>query len=198
MFCKNCGSQIPDGSIMCSNCGAVVSPAAASDPISQAPQQHAYQQPAHQQMYQQMPQQPTYQQAAYQQPGYQQPGYQQPVYQPNAYQQVRNPNDGRGLSITALVLGICGVVLSWVSVINVIVLAAGILGIIFGYKGRQKSIIAYGKPSGLATAGFILGIIGTSICGLGVLSCTICAAAVSGCSSCGSACTSAALSDMLR
>ena len=171
MFCKNCGSQIPDGSIMCSNCGAVMSvKPAASEPVQQVPQQPAYQQPV-----------------------YQQPVYQQPVYRP-----VRNPNDGRGLSIAALVLGICGVVLAWISVLNVIVLAAGILGIVFGYKGRQKSIMAYGKASGLATAGFVLGIIGTSICGLGVLSCTVCAAAVSGCSSCGSACTSAALSDLLK
>ena len=83
--------------------------------------------------------------------------------------------------------------LAWISVINVIVLAAGILGIIFGYKGRQKSIAAYGKASGLATAGFILGIVGTSICGLGVLSCTICAAAASSCGSCGRA----ALIDLL-
>lgn len=121
-----------------------------------------------------------------QQPMHQQPVYQQPVYQQPVYRQPRNPNDGRGLSITALVLGICGVVLSWVSVLNVVVLAAGILGIIFGYKGRQKSIDAYGKPSGLATAGFVLGIVGTSICGVGVLSCTVCVAAA-GCSSCAAA-----------
>lgn len=157
MFCKKCGSEIPEGSNVCSNCGTAVSA------------------------------KPAEQQTAYQQPVYQQPVYQQPVYQQPVYGQPRNPNDGKGLSITALVLGICGVVLSWISVINVIVLAAGIFGIIFGYKGRQKSIAAYGKASGLATAGFVLGIIGTSICGVGVLSCTVCVAAVSGCSSCGSA-----------
>lgn len=176
MFCKKCGNQIQEGSVVCSNCGTVVS---ASTPAFE--------------MNQQVPQQPSYQQPAYQQPVYPQQGYQQPVYK-----SVRNPNDGRGLSITALVLGICGVVLAWISVINVIVLAAGILGIIFGYKGRQKSIEAYGKASGLATAGFVLGIIGTSICGLGVLSCTLCVAVASGCSSCGTACTGAALSDLLR
>ena len=116
------------------------------------------------------------QQHAYQQPVYQQPVYQQPMNH-------RNPNDGRGYSIAALVLGICGVVLSWVSVLNLFVLAAGILGVIYGYKGRQMSMDAYGKPSGLATAGFVLGIIGTSICGIGVLSCIACAAA-SNCYSC--------------
>lgn len=113
----------------------------------------------------------------------QQPVYQQPVYQQPMNRQPRNPNDGRGYSITALVLGICGVVLSWVSVLNLFVLAAGILGVIYGYKGRQMSMDAYGKPSGLATAGFVLGIIGTSICGIGVLSCIACAAA-SNCYSC--------------
>ncbi len=122
---------------------------------------------------------PQYQQPYQQQ--YQQP-YQQP-YNPYPPRQPRNPNDGRGFSITALVLGCCGVVFCWVGILNIIILACGILGIIFGVKGRQKSIMAYGRPSGLATAGFILGIIGTSICALGVLSYLSCVACYS-CAAC--------------
>ncbi len=91
-----------------------------------------------------------------------------------------NPDDGKGLSIAALVLGICGCALFWFSVANVIILAANILGIIFGIKGRKKSMAAYGKASGIATAGLVLSIIGTSICGIGVLSCTVCV----GCTAC--------------
>ena len=61
MFCTNCGTQLPDGSRFCSNCGA---PQAAA------------------------PAQPTYQQPAYQQPVYQQPAYpQQPMYQQSPQRQ---------------------------------------------------------------------------------------------------------------
>lgn len=51
MFCTNCGTQLPDGSRFCSNCGAPQ--AAPAQPMYQQP---AYQQPAY-------PQQPMYQQA---------------------------------------------------------------------------------------------------------------------------------------
>lgn len=135
MFCKNCGSEIPDGTLFCSKCGKATAETNQWGPTN---------------------------------------------YQPYT-QQPRNPQDGRGLSITALVLGICGVALCWLPSLNVIVLACGILGIVFGYIGRKKSIAAYGKASGLATAGFVLGIIGTAICGIGVLSCTVCVS----CASCG-------------
>ncbi len=105
----------------------------------------------------------------------------QPTQTSTSAAPVRNPQDGRGLSIAALVLGICGVVLFWLPVFNLIVLACAVLGIIFGLKGRKKSIDAYGKASGLATAGLVLGIIGASICGLGVLTCTVCTS----CTGCG-------------
>lgn len=98
-------------------------------------------------------------------------------YQPND-SQPGSVSDGKGQSIAALVLGIIGVVFCWIPYGNLIVLVCAILGIVFGFKGRQASIAVHGKASGLATAGFVLGIIGASICGIGVLSCTVCVSCV--------------------
>ena len=69
MFCTNCGTQLPDGSKFCSQCGA---PTNASQGAAAAPQQPAYQQPTYQQ------------QPVYQQPAYQQPAYPQQTYAPQA------------------------------------------------------------------------------------------------------------------
>ncbi len=130
-------------------------------------------------------QQPQYQQPQYQ---YQQPQYQyqQPQYQPAP----RNPHDGRGFSVASLVIGCCSIVLCWTPVLNLILLACGIIAIIMGTVGRKKSILAYGKASGLATAGLILGIIGTVITGIGAVSCLACI----GCSSCAACETLGAIS----
>ena len=51
-----------------------------------------------------------------------------------------------------------------------------ILGIVFGVKGRK---LAQPDQKGLATAGFVLGIIGTAIGALGIV-CIVCAAGVAG------------------
>lgn len=123
---------------------------------------------------QQQPQQP---QQNYQQPqqNFQQPQqnpYQQP-YQQNPYQQPASV-PGKGFSIAALVTGIVGVVFCWTPGFNIVVLVCSILGIIFGVKGRQMSLQATGKASGLATAGLVLGIIGASFAGIGVLCTTAC------------------------
>ena len=69
---------------------------------------------------------------------------------------------------------------------NIILLACGIMAIIMGNKGRKMSIMAYGKASGLATAGFILGIVGTAITGIGALSYIACVSCL--CTSCGAGC----------
>ena len=49
--------------------------------------------------------------------------------------------------------------------LNFLLLAGSIAAIIMGAKGRKYSALAYGKPSGLATAGFVVSIVGTSIVG---------------------------------
>jgi len=156
-------------------------PGANQQPQYQAPQQPQYQQPQYQ-----APQQPQYQQPQYQ------PQYQQPQYQ---YQQPQKPNDGKGLSIAALVLGIVGVVFCWVGGLNIVVLALCILGIIFGSMGRKKSIEVYGKASGMATAGLVLGIIGTAFAALGVVACVACTGCFS-CPGCASGCIEGAVDSM--
>ena len=55
-------------------------------------------------------------------------------------------------------------------------LSWAILGIVFGVKGRK---LAQPDQKGLATAGFVLGIIGTAIGALGIV-CIVCAAGVAG------------------
>ena len=87
------------------------------------------------------------------------------------------PN-GKGMSIAALVCGILGLVGGWIPVVGYFTLVLAILGIVFGAKGMKIAKVT-GEGKGLATAGLVLGIVGTVFGGLGVL-CTICAAGILG------------------
>jgi len=87
-------------------------------------------------------------------------------------------DDGKKLSIAALVLGILGIVGGYIPVVCYFTLVCAILGIVLGVKGRAKSIAAYGKASGLATAGLVLGIIGTALGALGLICTVLCSAAI--------------------
>ena len=158
MFCKNCGNEIKDGELSCAACGAPAPQAQAQaqqpeKPV--APQQPQYEAP-------QAPQQPY---AVPQQPYMPQQPYVKPA---------RNPMDGFGFSVAGLVLGICGIVFGWIPFVSILVLVCSILGIVFGFMGRKKSVACYGKASGVATAGFVLGIVGASLCAFGLLTCTVC------------------------
>ena len=90
--------------------------------------------------------------------------------------------DGKAFSVTALVLGICSAFFSMFLAaafpINLLFLACGIVGIVLGLMGRKKSQACYGRPSGLATAGFILSIIGSALSALFILSCLACVACI--------------------
>ena len=88
-------------------------------------------------------------------------------------------NNGQNLSIAALVLGILGIVGGFIHVVCYFTTICAILGIILGVKGRQMSVAATGSASGLATAGLVLGIVGTAFTVL-VLICTVCSLAVLG------------------
>ncbi len=83
-------------------------------------------------------------------------------------------NTGKSYSIAGLVLGIVSAVFGWFGVIGLIALVCGVIGIVLAVRG-QKMAKAAGVPTGLATAGLVLSIVGTSLAGIGVLSCFICA-----------------------
>lgn len=80
-------------------------------------------------------------------------------------------NTGKNFSIAALVCGILGIVGSFIPIVSYFTLVLAILGIVFGVKGRK---MATPETKGLATAGFVLGIIGVSFAVIGVI-CAICA-----------------------
>lgn len=98
-------------------------------------------------------------------------------YNNNYQAPVQGPvDDGKGQSIAALVLGILGIIGGWIPVVGYFTFVCAVLGVVFGVKGRKKSEAAYGKCSGLATAGLVLGIIGVVFGAIGLV-CTICASA---------------------
>lgn len=122
-ICKNCGTNNEEGVAYCAGCGAAMEVGYQS-PVS-------YQQPV--------------QQPAYQQPTYQQPAYQQPVYQ----QPVAPVVPGKGMSITAMILGIISLVFCcawWISI------PCAIVGLILGCIGNSKAK-EVGMKSGMAVAG---------------------------------------------
>lgn len=85
-------------------------------------------------------------------------------------------NDGKGLSIGALVCGILGIVGSFIPIVCYFTFVLSILGIIFGAIGMKKAKEA-GGSKGLAIAGLVLGIIGAAFGLVGVI-CVICATCV--------------------
>ena len=100
---------------------------------------------------------------------------QQPMNQPPINQQPA-PAPSKGMSIAALVCGILGIVGSWIPVVMYFTLVLAILGIVFGAKGmKQAQMTNQGK--GLATAGLVLGIIGTAFAAIGVICAVACVAA---------------------
>lgn len=104
-------------------------------------------------------------------------GFQNPNYMPP--QPPMGPvNDGKGISIAALVCGILGIVGSFIPFVSYFTTVLAILGLIFGIMGRKKSTLAYGKASGLATAGLVLGAIGVGFAVLGLLCTIVCTAAL--------------------
>ncbi|MBQ7788977.1 MAG: DUF4190 domain-containing protein [Clostridia bacterium] len=98
--------------------------------------------------------------------------------QENNTQVTNTVSDGKGFSIAALILGVIGVIGSFIPLISYVTAVCAILGLVFGVLGRSRSFEATGKASGMATAGFVLGIIGTSFAVLGVVCSIVCTAAV--------------------
>ena len=83
-------------------------------------------------------------------------------------------NNGKTFSIVGLVLGIVSACIAWWGlVLSIVALACGVVGIIFAVKGKKASQAA-GQPTGLATAGLVLSIIGTALAGIGFVACGLC------------------------
>ena len=70
-----------------------------------------------------------------------------------------------GFAIASLVLGIVSVVFSFIGLSVPFGLVLGIVGIILGVNAKKKN------PSGMATAGLVLSIIGTILCALIFIAC---------------------------
>ena len=78
------------------------------------------------------------------------------------------------MPVASLVLGIIGTLLSWHPFLMVLGAPMAIIAIILGVMSR-KQLAANGQPTGIATAGMVLGIVGTTISALIFAACAACA-----------------------
>jgi hypothetical protein len=83
------------------------------------------------------------------------------AYQPQPAHQAQPAN---GMAVASMVLGIVGLVFSFIPVIGVIAWPLVILGIIFGGVGISKANQVPGSPKGMAIAGLTCSIVGLVIC----------------------------------
>lgn len=95
-------------------------------------------------------------------PGYAAPGYpgQQPAFGPGSLAYGMSAAPRNGLGTAALVLGIIGVVLSWIPGTG---WALNILAIIFGAVGINRAKRGQATNKSSALAGLILGVIGLAV-----------------------------------
>ena len=94
---------------------------------------------------------------------YQQPPYQPPYPPPYPPPPPPQSSQNDGMSVAALVLGICSLVFMFLSIVLPFVsVAAGILSIILGVLGRKRQM-EKGLPAGMAVAGMVMGIVGLSL-----------------------------------
>ena len=77
-------------------------------------------------------------------------------------------NNSNGKAVTSLVLGIVSLVFIFFGTYSIIGMILAIIGLVFGVNAKKES------PSGVATAGFVLNIIGLILCALSFIACAIC------------------------
>lgn len=85
------------------------------------------------------------------------------AYQPQP-QQAYPAQPNNGLAIASLVLGIVGLVFSFIPIIGIIAWPMVILGVIFGGIGISKANETPGASSGMAVAGLTCSLVGLAIC----------------------------------
>ena len=93
MFCKNCGAQIPDGSVFCTECGTRVQEEPVQEPVQE--------EPVAQEPIQEEPVQPEYVQQEY-------VPVEQPVYTAEPQPASGDLNDTPILITGILALALCG------------------------------------------------------------------------------------------
>ncbi|MGV8905157.1 MAG: hypothetical protein ACOH15_01015 [Acetobacterium sp.] len=79
-----------------------------------------------------------------------------------------------GKATASLVLGIISLVCVWFGYFTLIGIACGIVGLIFGIQIRKAAQLEGFALSATANAGFILSIIGLSLCALAFIACVAC------------------------
>ncbi|MBR6922398.1 MAG: zinc-ribbon domain-containing protein [Clostridia bacterium] len=130
MFCKNCGAQIPDGSVFCTECGTRVQEEPVQEPVQEEPVQPEYVPPV------QEPVQPEY----------------TPVEQP-VYTAEPQPASGDLNDTPILITGILAIALCWTGI-------GGLICAIINKSKVKKFLAAGGVLAGKAKVGKILGTVG--------------------------------------
>jgi len=85
------------------------------------------------------------------------------AYQPQP-QPAYQAQPSNGMAVASMVLGIVGLVFSFIPIIGVIAWPLVILGIIFGGVGLSKANEVPGSPKGMAIAGLTCSLVGLLIC----------------------------------
>ena len=90
--------------------------------------------------------------------------------QPN-YGGGQQPQPTNGLAIAGLVLGLVGIVFTFIPVVALswVGLICAIVGLVLSIKAQKDSVAMTGQKNGMATAGFILSIISLVIAVIGII-----------------------------
>jgi len=84
---------------------------------------------------------------------------------------------GKGMSVAAMVLGIIAMVIGWIPGVGWLGLPCAIVALILGIIGRKKAK-EVGAPTGMATAGVVLGIISLAVTTLAIICLVVFAGAI--------------------
>ncbi|MDR2864815.1 MAG: hypothetical protein LBV68_04305 [Spirochaetaceae bacterium] len=82
------------------------------------------------------------------------------------------------MAVAGLVLGILSALGAFIPFVGFFAWVIGVVGIVLSVLGKKK-LIAEGSPTGIATAGLVLSIIGTALAVVGFI-CAVCTLGVIG------------------